>query len=110
MGTCPISIMAGNDCSSAADQAIFAFHHIEAFGQFTQATLSSGIAALVLLLLASIVLLKHCPPKAPKGDIYNNPLLPKRDSETSFIQHQILRWLALHNKRGSDSHVPVAGL
>jgi len=49
METCLVSAMSGNDCSSVADKAIFALHHVEAFQQFTEATVSYGMARAAMI-------------------------------------------------------------
>lgn len=109
MQTCPIGAMSGSDCSSVIDKAIFASHHIEAFQQFTQTTISYGVITLILILLAGVLItqkLRYTPPK----DISNGLIhILKRSAEVPFLPPYILSWIALHNKRSTDPDALMSG-
>lgn len=111
MQTCPISAMSGNDCASVTDKAIFALHHIEAFQQFTQATISYGIIVLSLLMLAGVFLIRKSL-YTPQEDTLQDQLIHilKERANLPLVPPHILKWIALHNKRGMDSDVLVGGL
>jgi|GEM_PF-3890103 len=96
---CPFAVMSSTDCQTATGVFTSAFHHTTGFKALTEVLPTTGVFALLALLLAVIL------------SFFGRPLFSRTDfNQTCYrfsiqrklsvsILNPVIRWIGLYNKR-----------